>query len=366
MIGIIPLILINLFRVYLILKFWETFLGERTGSLGKFLTICMITIINEGCNIVAGTLFMGWFRQLYAVFLMFLILICERLAGKVVSNRKNSGNMRNFFLALVLLCSVGLFVLQFFIRSSTKRRFAIACLGFLVINFMIFCLYHILSEMLSEKYENEILRQEVQNYLSQLEIMRQGEEKIKALRHDMKHHMNELKLMAERNKNREIEKYIDDMENFMVNPDEIVSSGNLEIDSVLNFMLSKAKKELKTVNVNVKIPENTGHSFDVNVILGNLLENAIEAAGQTEEKMLNVNIQFRQEVLRIQIENSYCGVLKADGDKLLTTKSDQTNHGIGLKNVKRMVEKYNGLMEMYPKEHTFCVRLILYMTAGQE
>ena len=68
----------------------------------------------------------------------------------------------------------------------------------------------------------------------------------------------------------------------------------MEIDSVLNYMLQKAREELETVIVKVMLPEKLKHAFDINVMIGNLLENAIEAARQTEQKYLNVNIALKK------------------------------------------------------------------------
>ncbi len=106
----------------------------------------------------------------------------------------------------------------------------------------------------------------------------------------MKHHMNEIKLLANQSDMVGIHDYIDQMEMFMHNPKEIVASGNMENDSLLNYMPQKAKEELETVCVKVMLPEDIKHSFDINVLLGNLLENAIEAAKQTDKKYLGVNI----------------------------------------------------------------------------
>ena len=110
-------------------------------------------------------------------------------------------------------------------------------------------------------------------------------DRIREIRHDMKHHMNELKLLANKYNVIEIQDYIDRMEYFIHNPKEIVSSGNVEIDSVLNYMLQKAKAELETVDVKVILPEEIKHSFDLNVLIGNLLENAIEAARKTKKSI---------------------------------------------------------------------------------
>lgn len=198
-------------------------------------------------------------------------------------------------------------------------------------------------------------------YSNQLDVIMQSEEKLRDFRHDLKHHMNELKLLAKQQDNSSIINYPDDMQTFVNNPKEIVSSGNVEIDSVLNYMLQKAKETLEDVTVKVILPEDMKHSFDLNVIMANLLDNAIEAAEKTEEKRLNVNIRYDKGILKIEIENSYDGELKIENGKLQTSKKNKERHGIGLSNVKNMIEKYNGTIKFTTKENRFLVKVILYV-----
>ena len=217
-------------------------------------------------------------------------------------------------------------------------------IGLLIANFLMLYLYNLLLHSISQQYEMEMLKTQLQVYANQLNVVLRGEEKIKALRHDIKHHLNELMLLANKHDVAEIQKYIDEMSSFLRNPNEIVASGNLEIDSILNFMLQKAEKELKTVDVKVMLPERVRHSFDINVILGNLLENAIEAAGKTENKYLSVHIKLKRGILKVKIENSFesCILCEEQNRKdtiLKTTRPFTEQHGIGLKNVKKIVEK---------------------------
>ena len=127
-------------------------------------------------------------------------------------------------------------------------------------------------------------------------------------------------------------------------------------------MIRRAKEELRTVNVNVRLSKQVSHSFGINVILGNLLENSIEAARQTESKRMDINIELQQGFLRIQVENSYNGKLEKRHQRLFTTKKTSGLHGIGLENVRKMVEKYDGIMEVCPEGDMFRVILILYMS----
>ena len=98
------------------------------------------------------------------------------------------------------------------------------------------------------------------------------------------------------------------------------------------------------------------------------MENAIEAAEQTENKYLNVSITLQKGVLRIRIDNSFVTESTSykeerDGSRIFqTTKKRKELHGIGLKNVKKIVESYNGNMEIHTEKDIFSVRIILYMS----
>lgn len=339
-----------------------------TGSVKMNLFITgSVYLINMGCDTIATFLFINYrdgngFNQIYEVITVFLILICELVTEKIVNNRRNQEGVRNLSLSLVPLCSIGIFCATVYTDSVTDKGIIIISTGLILINFFTYYLYNMLSDMMTVEFENRLLRQRVQDYAEQMDIMLQSEEKVKALRHDMKHHLCEIKILASQNENSAIEEYIKDMEGFIENPDEIVSSGNTEIDSVMNYMLRRAKQELHTVNVDVQLPKDVSHAFDINIILGNLLENAIDAAAQTKEKLLDFSVELKQGFLRLQIENSYSGTLRRDHGRFFTTKAEQDLHGIGLENVRKIVEKYDGMMEIHPGENRFCVMLILYMT----
>lgn len=407
----------NLFRVYLIYKFIQIFVCETKQSKIKeivpYIVFCFVNttlflifhlvwvnilcnligisilvrlytkswktnlfvttsiyIINMGCDIFATLMFVNYedgnpYSQIYATIGVFLIFVCELLIKKIVGGRKNGNNMYNVSLIWVPICSIILLHILMRTNSCTHKGIAIISCGLLSINFLMFYFYSLLLKSFEQKYEAEALRKMVQIYANQLDVILQSEGKIKALRHDMKHHMNELKLMAVRYENKDIQDYIEDMESFIQNPNEIVSSGNVEIDSVLNYILQKAKENLITVKVKVQIPEKLQHSFDINVLVGNLLENAIEAAVKTEEKYLNVEMREKKGVLTIKIENSFIPKLlvkketgKAD---FFTTKDSTDHHGIGLQNVKKIIEKYNGIMDVETQGTIFCVKLLLYM-----
>ena len=331
-----------------------------------------IYLVNCGCDVAATSLFVnyrdgGAYNQIYAVISFFLIFMCELVIEKMITIHKDAEDAQNISLVLMPICSSIVIILLIYTDTCTGIGLTIVSIGLLIANFLMLYLYNLLLHSISQQYEMEMLKTQLQAYANQLNVVLRGEEKIKALRHDIKHHLSELMLLANKHDVAEIQKYIDEMNSFLKNPNEIVSSGNLEIDSVLNFMLQKAEKELKTVDIKVMLPEKVRHSFDINVMLGNLLENAIEAAGKTDNKYLGVHIKLKRGILKVKIENSFesaCILWEEQNRKdtvLKTTKPFTEQHGIGLKNVKKIVEKYNGTMAVTAQEGIFCVNLLLYM-----
>ncbi len=406
----------NLFRIYIVWKFVGLFLTERKAgkrteviayvifyviSFGMFLIfhypivniatnlICLflVTLLYEGSirkkitttvliytinmvsDILASFLFFDYkvgqtTPQLFSIVTVLLIQISELIAARLLDNKAKQEYTRGikYLLIIPVLSIIMLFML---ISFNLNNRFLLVCesMGILLINIVVFYLYNMLMEVHHQLREKEMMELKVKVYSGQLETITQTQKKIRRLRHDMVHHIMQLYSMASLNKNAEMLEYLDKMEQAMINPREHVSSGNKDIDGILNFMLEKAVSILKKVDVQVKIPEDLHTcSFELAVILGNIIDNAIEAARQTEDKWLSLQITADKGILFIRVSNSYCGCIKTSDDKLLTSKEDKENHGLGLDSVKDMIKKYNGDMKITCDKNIFTVDILLYLT----
>ncbi len=322
---------------------------------------CSIYCINIACDSIVVLSFIKYeygkeFNQFYEILTIFLFLVCELMTEKIVNGRKgvHMGESLPFVMTIVPISAIIIVGLLMYI-DYVEKGLVIVCIGFLIINFLVLYLYNMMLKSFSHKYENEMLKQTVQSYANQVQAIQQSEEKVNLLKHDIKHHLNELKLMAIKGEFLAIEEYIDSMAEFMQNPNEIVSSGNTEVDSILNYMLQKTNQVLWDVQVKVHLPEKICHTFDVNMVLGNLLENAIEAAQQTEEKMLHAVVEFQKGILKIEIVNSF------SGEYTLKTTKNQGHHGFGLQSVRKAVEKHQGVMEVWAEGEQFHVKIMMYL-----
>jgi sensor histidine kinase regulating citrate/malate metabolism len=238
----------------------------------------------------------------------------------------------------------------------------LVCCCTLIINISVFYLYNVLLENYINLRDNDIYKQQTYAYQNQLDVIMESQNRIRALRHDMKNHILALQVLVQKNEMEEADNYLQSMQSFMANPQEYVATGNDNVDSLLNYKIQKAKDVLNIVETNIRIPENLNlHSFDLNVVLGNLLDNAIRACLQTEEKKLKITMKLDKGVLFLNICNSCLGIIKGKRNMLETTKYDKTNHGIGLKNVHRIVEKYHGDMEFLCENGSMEVDIMLYI-----
>jgi len=301
------------------------------------------------------------FNQVYTILTTFWIFICRLLLEKLLNFHKKNTQVQSLSLILVPFCSILLIILTLLGNLNPDSIVVVLTVGLLVINFLILYLYNMLLKAFSRKYENEILEQRMQEYRNQLSIIAESDERVASLRHDLKHHLCELSVMAEKNRSSDVKEYLHGMMDFLQNPEEIMATGNREVDSLLNFWLGKAKRSLRQVKAEVKIPEKLSDTFDVNTVLGNLLENAIEAAIQTEEQSLEISVRYDRGFLQINMKNSCSDNLQKLDNGYATTKKDKRNHGLGLKNVKRIVDKYHGELEMCEQDGYFFTNVVLYL-----
>lgn len=288
------------------------------------------------------------------------ICICEFITQRFLIRHRELYDIPHCnVLILVPIISIGL--LLYLAMSHMRDRNVLILISFcmLCINLLIFYLYNVLMETFSELEEKIMYERLAAGYENQSKVMIQSDEKMQSLRHDMKHHLGELLLMAESSGKQALIDYIRNMRTYLDNPDEYISSGNKGVDSLVNYMLREAKQTLKKVDYKISIPREIGiSSFDLNVIIGNLLDNAIHAASSSREKWLSVALNFEKGMLFIRIQNSYDHIIRKQGTHYASTR--ESGHGIGLQNVRKAVDNYHGSMQISDTDHIFDVKILLY------
>lgn len=341
------------------------------GNLNKkWLAVCFIYIVNMMCDVIVILLFPDYgvnlqINELQGTMTTFLILICETVIKKFIYVKRLSNFISPHWAILLLIpmCSMGM--IHILVNTSLINRMVIVTegIGLLIINIIVFYLYSVMEDSYLEKMEKEIAVQTSKIYEHQLDVIMNSQEIVRSLQHDLKYHIRELIAMAEAEQMQDMILYLNEMNSQSGNSEEYVYSGNKEIDGNLNYLLSVAKGKLKDVAVKIAVPEGKFiSSFDINVIISNLLDNAITAAINSEDKRLLFEMSVEKSLLYITISNSYSGEISEKKGRFITIKADNTKHGYGMKNVERIIRKYNGTMDIDYKDRKFYVNIMMYLS----
>ena len=357
-------ILSNIASLFLI------FLPYRIKKTKKCLAVFVIYVINalvDSIVILSLTKYMPGqpVNQVYECITSFILLLIAIIIQRTTKSEQEITLPTLNMIALLMVPVISIVYIYYLVITvhEIKGIVIFAALALLFINILIFYLYHSLLKFYSACMNEQVFKQMLEVYSYQLDIARESEERAKALRHDIKHHIIELSAMAKKNNNDDMIKYLSGMKDFMLNPKEYSTTGNQEIDGVLNYMLQKANKTLNQVDVQINIPKDLYfNNFNICVILGNLVDNAVREASKSKEKLLTIKMQIKQEVLLIFIENSYSGKILEKKNGLQTTQTELAIHGIGLENVKKVVLANGGEIKTDYTSDRFCVQVLLYMS----
>jgi sensor histidine kinase regulating citrate/malate metabolism len=238
----------------------------------------------------------------------------------------------------------------FIVLSSIYPRLAeysaiVLLLLFFIAWFLIVLCFAIINthEKSKQKYEAELAREIISSGREYYEKVTEMTEQLHILRHDYKHHLASVEKMVKSGASTDIQDYL---ERLNADVDEKAINDYCK-SRVVNALLDSFSENCKKDNINFEVriispPPGTVDDYEICIILGNLLENAITACRRTrdgEQKYIEISMKPIEFRYGIKVENSYDGVLKNDGKTLYTTKNDG---GLGIKSIISVARKYNG------------------------
>ena len=139
-----------------------------------------------------------------------------------------------------------------------------------------------------------------------------------------------------------------------------IDTGNAALDGIVNYYMSVAATENIIFDTNISVPQNMQiKTYDLNIIMGNLLDNAFENTMMAKNKQVLLKMKYFNSILYISSINTYTGAIKKSGEKFISLKD--SSHGYGVDNIKRIVNKYNGNIEIDYKNNVFNISIVLYI-----
>lgn len=292
------------------------------------------------------------------IFLMFLTVILNKLLA-----RKGTIQKRYFIIlfgvtAVMLVLTVTVTFID--IQNESVNSYVSTLLFFMMLILIIVIFFGAFK--LTTHYEdqqqfklttlkNEMLEQSMEETEQIFEIWQRK-------LHDFKHQIIDLMSLAEHDDMEGIKRYLAKQNDLLGKKLFYYKTGNDTVDSILYIKQKMAENSGITFIINAEIPDNckiaSGHFAS---ILGNLLDNALEASADEEKPFIEVKIKQVEKFLVISISNK---CTRTD-ISLETTKSNKKLHGIGLNSVRHTVKRYNGEFSVQHKNNMFSANIMIPM-----
>ena len=188
--------------------------------------------------------------------------------------------------------------------------------------------------------------------------MFEEDEQLRRMRHDIKNQLDVVKsLMNDESTANELAKnYLKQYNDRFMKLERLIDTDNAIVNAVVNSKLVKCSKENIRINTTIQNKLKRIDDIDMSSLIGNLLDNAIEAQEKVavDKRYVEVNMLNDDDVLYISVKNTILESVLENNKELHTIKADKKSHGLGTKIVKDIVEKYNGSIDYYEEEGFFC------------
>lgn len=216
--------------------------------------------------------------------------------------------------------------------------------GILCINFIGYYLIHSITERELKLREYAVFREKVKNETAMYHSISENLEKQRKRTHEYKNQLAAISALAAEGSWQELRTYIDKIETTLQHRMDAVDTNHVIVNAILNTKYREAVSRgivfvLKVNDLSaLKLEEE-----DIVVILSNLLNNALEACEQCEEKQIKLKFVLENGQTVISVKNSMAVEPLVEEGKMLTSKTkDMQEHGVGIQNVVESVEKYGG------------------------
>ena len=317
-----------------------------TGIIDTF-SVMLIQVVLIGGG-VGDTGITWWMEPAYLLsFLLYLLIYLQLF-------RKNDVYLCNikfkYKFALLIQGSIFQmfynFVFSFFYENHAMYDIDAYAVFFISITGVLYSIFLTLNlaikNILSDRQNRELqsfMYMQKQQYDYQL----QQSVAVRRFKHDLVNHIGVVRELLNEKKIEEAKEYIDTIWNIQDVFDLKIHTGDSFLDIIVNYYLYLAVKEKIEFAVLGKLTEKMPlEMFDITTLMGNILQNAFEAAIKADVPRIRVELVEHKEEIFVVVSNSVAKRVNTKADFFMTSKEDKENHGFGLKNIAATVEKYHG------------------------
>ena len=204
-----------------------------------------------------------------------------------------------------------------------------------------------------EAYQSDLL----QKYCDEVESMYL---KMRGWRHDYHNHIQALQASMALGKYNEVNDYLRSLNDDLTNVDTVIKTGRVMVDAILNGKMNIAAQNDIPVNAKAKIPDGTPVTdVDLCIIIGNLLDNAIEENQKLPRDERFIRVYIGQKNTQIYLAFTNAAGKKREKREGLFSSSKGAEHGFGLARVESVVKKYGGLFSADSEDGGFTAEILI-------
>lgn len=277
------------------------------------------------------------------------------------------------FIPLVVIPVISIVIITLMMYATMQElvfqnMFFYAVCILLALNNLIYFLFVRFTQTSKLEAEMELLNMQNQCMQENAKDIENMYENVRALRHDMKNHLLCISSMAEENDVRGIRDYTGELLQEQRQSDKLILfSGNQVLDAIVNSKCSLAEQAGVQLRTIVTTAMDTIAPDDIVILLGNALDNAIRAAKSSQAKIVDLHIQPQGTYLSVMVANSIDRSVLDENPALCSTKNAKNEHGFGIKNMRKAVERNHGMIRFYEKDGRFiCDALLLNLQTRNE
>lgn len=275
--------------------------------------------------------------------------------------------MRSFGLAMsLLLIFIASFVLKqaasLFADPLSLQFISLVSFSFAMVSILILLLYDRITahsiQMLDLQEQLKRSAEELKN----LENLLQNHQSMRVLRHEMKNNLLVLRTYAENSDYQKLRGHLDQFLFDLSYAQSVLATGHPLVDALITARAQQIRDLHAELQISIVMPEELSISdSDLCSILGNMLDNAIDAIKKLPSRLRFVYVFTRQynSIWQIEVVNSYDGHYRMVDDRLQTTKEDRSAHGIGLMLIDQLAERYGGYSIIHVDGHRFNIAVYI-------
>lgn len=320
---------------------------------------------------------------LFAILSKVTFLVISYLLIHFLKGWKNYNEQQDKFALLLVFTPIasGIVMVTFFkisdafpLSPSLNGMVSLSAFLLLAVNLMVFEINQYNQRKNAELTEMQILLQKESQSAEYYRMLRQQNESQGILIHDMKKHLQSIAMLNGQAKNDKVEAYVQQL---LASP-SLRESVFLCSHELLNAILCRYQQECAKQGIGfyADIRSKTTEFMEdqyVTALFCNLLDNAYEATAKMPKIAepyieISTSKQEKSHLMLVTVINS-CpkNPFPKTGGKLATTKTGKQFHGLGLKSVRRVVDKYQGHMKLYYDEETLTFHTIVaLMWSGKD